>query len=132
MSINLDCVIYADAQSDKLRQLLQQLLSESSSDSSFFECNNSVEILKNLDFDSVKRQEFPDGFPYFQHRIEIFPVETKEIPLANQISLVSMILNRLWSNRIPAVAACDYEDSLPNSGGYTSVESHHKKDKSGE
>jgi hypothetical protein len=38
----------------------------------------------------------------------------------SHIALVNKILTWLWSQKIPAVAASDYEDQLPNNGGYKS------------
>jgi len=121
MSDDLACVIYSNINKNILMEKLRQLLSEKD-DASFYAYDNEVEILKNLDFDSVKCQQFPDGFLYFCQRIEIFPDESKRVSLENQIALVSMLLKYLWSQGVPAVAACDYEDQLPNNGGYRSAE----------
>ena len=35
-------------------------------------------------------------------------------------TLVERLLPLLWERGIPAVAACDYEDELPEKGGYKS------------
>ena len=36
----------------------------------------------------------------------------------SRYALVDRLLNRLWSQGLPAVAACDYENELPRAGGY--------------
>ncbi len=118
MSIDLACVIYADAEEPKLTEIVQQLWPANSFP--LYVYNNEIEILKNLDFDVVRRQQFPDGFLHFRLRVEIFPDESKNISLENQLTMISALLNHLWSQNIPAVAACDYEDQLPENGGYKS------------
>ncbi|UBF29098.1 hypothetical protein K9N68_15430 [Kovacikia minuta CCNUW1] len=123
MSTDLACIIYADASSDQLRQLLHKNSNVTISSVQ----NNSIEVVRNVDSDPVKGQQFPDGFLYFQQRIEIFPIDSEVIVLESQIALVSMILNCLWVSKIPAVAACDYEDSLPNNGGYKCAEGYQRK-----
>lgn len=119
-SVDLACIIYADTNKDELVDKLNQLLAKDSDNAVFYAHNNEIEFLKNLDYDPVNSQQFPDGFLHFQQRIEIFPDEHKLVSLENQFKLVSMILEILWSQGVPAVAACDYEDKLPNNGGYNS------------
>lgn len=118
MSVDLFCEIYADKEANELQEGLRQLITEKNG--VFYAHDNEIVVQKNLSFDSVKRKDFPDGFSHFEQRIEIFPDESKEVSLENQITLVSMILKHLWSQNIPAVAACDYEDQLPENGGYKS------------
>ncbi|AFZ24726.1 hypothetical protein Cylst_2517 [Cylindrospermum stagnale PCC 7417] len=118
MSDDLACMIYADINENELAEKLRRLLSQKNYNASFFLDDNEILVIKNLSFDSIQRQQFPDGFLYFQQIIEIFPDETKTVSLENQIALVSRILQYLWSEGVPAVAACDYENKLPNNGGY--------------
>jgi hypothetical protein len=119
-SVDLACIIYADINKDELVEKMNQILNKDSDSSVFYAHNNEIEFLQNLDYDPVNSQQFPDGFLHFQQRIEIFPDESKLVFIENQIELVSMILNILWSQSVPAVATCDYEDKLPNNGGYKS------------
>lgn len=122
MSIDLACIIYADQDREKLIEDLQHIFKQDFHYPNFNILQNEVEVLPNLDFDSRKRKQFPDGFLHFQQLVEIFPDESQNQSLDNQIQLVSMILNGLWSRRVPAIAACDYEDHLPNNGGYKSTQ----------
>lgn len=122
MTVDLSCIIYTDIDRDELLEKLSQLFPVQGSSGTYCADNNEVEIVRNLDYDPVRRQQFPDGFLNFRQRIEIFPDQSREIPLKNQLALVSMILKHLWSQNVPAVAACDYEEQLPNNGGYKSTE----------
>lgn len=117
-SVDLACIIYADTNKDELVEKLNQMLTKDSDSSVFYAHNNEIEFLQNLDYDPVNCQQFPDGFLHFQQRIEIFADESKLVSLENQVKLVSTILKILWSQGVPAVAVCDYEDKLPNNGGY--------------
>jgi hypothetical protein len=56
----------------------------------------------------------PDDFVNFRYYLE---VENEKGGLADHIETVSKLLEGLWAQGIPAVAACDYEESLPESGG---------------
>ena len=73
-------------------------------------------VIKNDDFDILKGKDFPDGFLSFPYYLEINFIE--DIILVDVIFQINKILSFLWSQNIPAVAACDYEDSLINNGGY--------------
>lgn len=77
-----------------------------------------LEIHKNDEFDYKKSQEFPDGFLYFINFLEYFKDEDKY--LEEDIYNSRLILETLWENNIPSVAACDFEEELPEQGGYKS------------
>ena len=78
----------------------------------------SIEVRKNDDFDEVKLKKFPDGFLYFPFCIEIDIDENINVNvIAND---VSSILTFLWTNNYAAVASCDFENLLPENGGYKS------------
>ncbi len=68
-------------------------------------------IDKNDEADKVRAADFPDGFLYFNYSMEL-------CFRGNRVKLTNDILDVLWSNRIPAVATCDYEDELHKGGGY--------------
>ena len=68
-----------------------------------------LHVERNDDRDEVRAREFPSGFLYFQYVIEAGPQ-----------ALVERLLRALWDAGVPAVAACDYEDDLPEGGGYKS------------
>ncbi|GHU86771.1 hypothetical protein FACS189476_00650 [Spirochaetia bacterium] len=76
-----------------------------------------IDILKNNDFDESKSKEYPDGFLYFPFVIEYF---SNEIFNDADIYNTKIILEKLWENNFPAIAACDYENKLPENGGYNS------------
>lgn len=75
-----------------------------------------IELRENESFDPKLCKEATNRFLYFPYYIEIdaFPEQTQE----NQINLVSKILEYFWSSGFEVVASCDYEEQLPNSGGY--------------
>jgi hypothetical protein len=74
-----------------------------------------IDVRRNEDSD-LMQLEAPDAFVYFPYflDIEASPGQTRE----NQIALVAKLLEHLWAERFPAVAACDFEDELPHNGGY--------------
>ena len=57
----------------------------------------------------MRAREWPSGFLYFPYRVEAGPKRA-----------VERLLPLLWDRGIPAVASCDYEDELPEKGGYKS------------
>jgi hypothetical protein len=75
-----------------------------------------IEVRKNKEANRLRAGEFPDGFLYFRYALEVYVSATTQH--AEQVTLVARLLNRLWSQGLPAVAACDYEKELPRAGGY--------------
>jgi hypothetical protein len=75
---------------------------------------DAVTVRPNPDFHEERRLEFPWGFMQFPHVIDVRPTAP------GHVELVSSILQRLWGAGVPAVAACEYEDQLPELGGYRS------------
>jgi hypothetical protein len=78
----------------------------------------NLELRKSKDFDKIKLEEYPDGFIYFPFIIEIYSDDDVEIGSAPEI--VGKILKYLWAERIAAIASCDFENLLPENGGYKS------------
>lgn len=77
--------------------------------SDFMEGDLVIYLDKNEEYNQQS-----NDFLHFKYRLDIdFLNET-----VNYVSIVGAILLFLWSNQIPAVAACDYEDNLPENGGY--------------
>lgn len=73
-----------------------------------------IDILYNDEYNSLEERQFPDGFLFFRYLIE---VHSKEATAAYCVDIVSRILTWLWlEQKMPAVAACDYEEQLPFSG----------------
>lgn len=75
----------------------------------------SIDVMRNEDFDSVRRKE-PDGFVYFRYYLDVDAVPGQQ--LAEQVALVTQILECFWAQGYAAVAAADFEDELPHRGGY--------------
>jgi hypothetical protein len=76
-----------------------------------------VEVLKNADYDSNRRHQFPDGFVYFRYTLDLY---MSGAPVEGKAAVVSRLLKNLWDWGFPAVAACAFEDRLPKHGGYQS------------
>jgi len=76
-----------------------------------------VDVLKNEDYDSKRSRQFPDGFIYFRYTLDLY---LRDAPLDRKAAIVSRLIKRLWEWGFPAVAACAYEDRLPERGGYKS------------
>jgi hypothetical protein len=95
----IDCDVHAHTERD--REELADWLER--------ELGTRLYIDRNDEHDEARAREFPDGFLYFCYTIEAGPQP-----------LVARLLRLLWDAGIPAVAACDYEDELPEAGGYKS------------
>jgi hypothetical protein len=70
------------------------------------EVDAELDVDHSHERDPIAARRFPDGWLYFRYHVE---VERREH--------VAPLLRLLWDNGIPAVAACDYEDELPERGG---------------
>jgi len=76
-----------------------------------------VEVLKNEDYDSNRRRQFPDGFIYFRYTLDLY---MNAASVKQKAAITTRLIERLWDWGYPAVAACAYEDRLPERGGYRS------------
>ncbi len=76
-----------------------------------------VEVVKNEDYDSNRCRQFPDGFVYFRYLLDLY---VSEAVVEQQAEVVSRLITQLWDWGFPAVAACAFEDRLPERGGYKS------------
>lgn len=70
-----------------------------------------LNIEENNSFDQLKRFS---SFIYFKYIIEIEPAGF--LSPEDYIESVSNLLEWLWQMKIPAVAACDFEEKLPKNG----------------
>lgn len=119
---SVGCIIYCTGtiSIDKLRIRLAALLGLSKIDVSFVEGDfYELSIYNNDDFDTKRQTDFPDGFLYFKFIIEVGFNSICQINDATP--LISKILKCLWKLKMPAVASCDYENLLPENGGYKST-----------
>lgn len=77
-----------------------------------------IGICKNDEFNREKYQEDDiDGFLFSKFLLEIEPIAALPNKTA-YISSIGKLLEGLWRDGYGAVAACDFEDMLPNQGGY--------------
>ncbi len=113
--MEMDCRIYFNVSKFKLDNLIEQLTSEFNFEKfeygTYIFQNFEVYIDENEEADVVRTSEFPDGFLYFSHFMELY-FECDKVNVTNRI------LDIMWSSDIPAVAACDYEMELHKCGGY--------------
>jgi hypothetical protein len=118
----LDCKIFVEAEQSPewLAELLAASFSESPADSPMGRTvqthTGEIEVRRNKEADKDRARALPDGFLYFSYALELYPFS--HTPHDDRVMLVASILNILWAQDLPAVATCDYEDELPNAGGY--------------
>lgn len=70
---------------------------------------------RNSDADRVRAEHRPEGFLYFDYRVEVYFVPS--IVLRRRISTVGALLQAFWAEKWAAVAANHYEPELPYEGG---------------
>ncbi|MCA9920044.1 MAG: hypothetical protein KC445_18935 [Anaerolineales bacterium] len=75
-----------------------------------------IDFEESDEFDKEPSKSFPDGFLYFRFSLGVFSLS--ENFNEDHIAALSALLEKLWANGIPAVAACDYEHLLSKRGGY--------------
>jgi hypothetical protein len=75
-----------------------------------------VDVERNPDFDTAKCDLPGDGFLYYRCFLEIEP--KPGIEFRDYVVEVARLLECLWEGRVPAVAACDFEDKLPRGGSW--------------
>jgi hypothetical protein len=121
---DLDCKIYVEAElkPEELAGLVASALAGATQGASpartVHTPHAEIDVRKNREADAHRAREFPDGFLYFRYALELYPRPAARH--ADRVSLATRILEVLWSRSLPAVAACAYEDELPNGGGYKS------------
>ncbi|HTM98933.1 MAG TPA: hypothetical protein VL088_09335 [Pedobacter sp.] len=118
---SVDCIIYCTGNMliNVLRNKLGTLIGSDKIEVSFIEKDfYELSIYNNDDFNSDRQKDFPDGFLYFKFIVEVGFNNNCEVD--NAVPVVSKILNGLWDMGMPSVASCDYENLLPENGGYNS------------
>jgi hypothetical protein len=70
-----------------------------------------ISVDDNDSFDAEKSHIGKDRWLYFRYTLEIDPVEG--VAPKDYIASIASLLRALWSSGMDAVAACDFEDSLP-------------------
>lgn len=116
---NLYCKIYVHTNKsiDELPKEIEKQISIKSDQFHSFENQFiTLEILANKEYDKNKCYEFPDGFLYFKYNLEIdCKITSKEI---EYIEFISALMKFLWGLGMNLVASCDFEEFLPNQGGF--------------
>lgn len=124
---DLDCKIYFDASNgpDLILAILQAgdffrgLFSFSGHFGTLQSRFGEMDVQVNEDADERKAASFPDGFLHFAQVLEFYP--RQDVPFEERKTLMSALLRGLWAKSVPAVAACDYENELPENGGCNNV-----------
>jgi len=117
---DLNCKVYIDTSTERA-ELARQISALTGGAVERFTVTAAcaeMDVQLNEEFDEKRRAEFPDGFLYFRYVVEMYTSPGEEAQCRH---LVAKIVGYFWSNTIPCVAACDYEDELPNRGGYNST-----------
>lgn len=117
----LDCIIYSTGKISilKLRNEIATLVNSEKITVSFIEKDfYELSVYVNDEHDFNKQMDFPDGFLFFKFIIEVG--FTKSCEIKECVQVISPILLWLWQIGMSAVASCDYENFLPENGGYES------------
>jgi hypothetical protein len=116
----LECAIYADVSlsSTELAGHIANAIGGSVDGSTVITDVAAFDIRRSDDFDPKHKADFPDGFLYFRQIIEVYMRDAEQS--STLADLVSKLLELLWGKGWPAVAACDFEERLPERGGYKS------------
>ena len=116
-----DCIIYCtgNISINELRIKIATFIGSDKIEVSFIEKDfYELSVYVNDEFDTNGQVNFPDGFLYFKFIIDVgFNPNSEISKCADEIS---KILRWLWGIGMPSVASCDYEDLLPENGGYNS------------
>ncbi len=110
------CIVYVDAivTDEQLAKNIAEVLGGAYERQCVSAGAIELDIESNEDFDAVKRLVKPDGFLHFRYRVEIDYPSSR---LSEVRDAVSKLLASFWVKKIPAVAACDFEEDLPHLGG---------------
>lgn len=77
-----------------------------------------ADLLLNDRYNEDLKKQRPDGFLHYRYLVEFF--QTFSERNESNKKAIAGLLKVLWNKNIPAVAACDFEDELPEKGGYKS------------
>jgi len=86
---------------------------------SHFSDGVTVDVRRNQGADPARVDASADDFLFFPVVLDVQP--NTDIDRRIYIERVGALLEKLWSNGLRAVAACDFEDELPRHGGYSSL-----------
>lgn len=115
----LYCKIYVnvDKNIDEITDEIEEIISIESDNFHSFEGDIfTLDVLRNKEYDEVKCDKFPDGFLFFKFCIEIDCTDRNKEK--DYLEFVSKIMNSLWESGMRLVVSCDFEEVLPNKGGF--------------
>ena len=118
----LDCTLYVASNTnlEELRGEFVDFLKFPLTSISFISMPNyEISVRRNDEYDQFSQKEFPDGFLYFKFIVDFGFNEGSSLEFC--VQEVGKIVMWLWGKGTPAVASCDYEDLLPNKGGYNNT-----------
>jgi hypothetical protein len=125
MPTNLYCKIYVNTHltNSNFRRLIANILSGTVQRRTVYSKELIVDINKNEYFDDTMFSGNEDEFLFYQFYLDIQPSHPDDEK--SYIAEVSRLLEELWRNAGKAVAACDFEDILPNKGGIALLNQRH-------
>ena len=114
------CKVYIDSLSEKgeLLDLIANIISGFVKMRTVSTPEFQVDLVMNEDFDETKRMQGDVQFIFYRYYLDIEPAEHAQ--RERYVASVGSLLNELWKLGYKAVAACDFEDELPECGGYKS------------
>ena len=110
---DLYCKVFVDAPLDaqELARLISLRVGEALPWNTVRTDNLELEVRNNDDFLPAQKRKHRDDFVYYRLYLDIDPVSgTARDKYVNE---VADLLQWLWGQAFPAVAACDFEDELP-------------------
>lgn len=120
-TFDLYCKIYLDTDLDRDLVLSTITGIVGGEHEEYFSLVNDIfnlDVIRNDDFHELRRNAAPDGFLFSRYLLDIEPNE--HIDSDTYINMVACLLEGLWRLGKKAVASCDFEDMLPNRGGFNS------------
>ncbi|MFE1630923.1 1,4-dihydroxy-6-naphthoate synthase [Brevibacillus reuszeri] len=115
---NLYCKLFIDTDIDDLSlvNLVGQISNGSIQNWVIVNKYSEIYVNKNDDFNETLRGKNGDGFLHSRYFLDIEP--SLNVEQNEYIAYVARFLEGLWKEGCQAVAACDFEEELPNNGGY--------------
>jgi hypothetical protein len=119
-SDNLYCKILVDSDlpKDQVVDTVSRMVSGTVDHGTIVTDWSEIDVVKNDDFDAVKRHKRPDGFLFYRYYLDMEP--EARVLRQDYVNAIGKLLEGLWATGWKAVAACDFEDELPRKGGYGS------------
>jgi hypothetical protein len=117
--VDLHCKVFVDADiaRSNLVDIIARRLGETVASQNIVEVGGAeVYVDDNEDFRTTWARTADAPFVYYRYYLDLDPLPGQDLP--GQISVVSHLLECLWSQGFSAVAACAFEEDLPRRGGF--------------